>query len=77
MNTNTEINFCDTCEFDISTCGSYDIKFGDGKGNDNVISCGIYKSVWDKCNECFTPKSKEELNMFGGVCEECNLDMNQ
>jgi hypothetical protein len=43
---NTTENLCDSCAFDIPTCGDGNIEFGDGIGigNDNVISCDLYVS---------------------------------
>lgn len=26
-----------------------------------------------RCPECMNPVNKSELDMFGGLCEECNL----
>lgn len=41
---NTKINLCDTCTFSFPECDSTveDIRFGDGKGNDNIIFCKEY-----------------------------------
>ena len=36
---NTKINLCDECALFFATCASKNVKFGNGKGNDNVISC--------------------------------------
>jgi len=30
--------------------------------------------ISNKCPECLEIKSKDELKMFGGLCEECNLN---
>ena len=40
---NKTMNLCNTCEHCIADCDSKNIKFGNGKGNDNVISCDTYK----------------------------------
>ena len=37
-----QINKCDSCNFDTSTCKSGVVKFGQGKGHDNVIECDGY-----------------------------------
>lgn len=29
------------------------------------------------CPECLTPCPQEELDMFGGLCEECNSQFNK
>lgn len=40
----TKINLCDNCKLEIPTCPKAEvIEFGDGKGNDNIISCSEYK----------------------------------
>lgn len=38
----TKQNLCDTCSDHPAECESVQIEFGDGVGNDNVISCGQY-----------------------------------
>lgn len=37
-----QINMCDSCKFDVPTCKSGKVEFGQGKGNDNVINCEGY-----------------------------------
>lgn len=39
---NTKIHLCDSCIYDFPTCDVKKIEFGNGKGNDNVISCDCY-----------------------------------
>ena len=46
----TKINLCDTCIWQIPECegcGSDEIEFGDGFGNDNVISCPYQEEATD------------------------------
>jgi len=52
----TKINLCDTCIFSFPECDATveDIKFGNGKGNDNVIWCNYYKSDYKKLIERFS-----------------------
>lgn len=33
---------CETCKFCIADCGELNPEFGDGLGNDNVVSCAVY-----------------------------------
>lgn len=41
--TDTKVNMCDFCGYEFATCPKANhIKFGDGKGNDNVIECSEY-----------------------------------
>lgn len=42
---NTTMNLCNTCECEIPTCESKhdDVKYGNGKGNDNIIECKSYR----------------------------------
>jgi hypothetical protein len=40
---NSKQNLCSGCNLCIATCNSSDIKFGNGKGNDNVIECSSFK----------------------------------
>jgi hypothetical protein len=37
-------NLCETCEYNFADCQAMGIKFGTGKGNDNVIECKTYKT---------------------------------
>jgi hypothetical protein len=43
----TKVNLCDTCKFHIPECMSEitvaDVKYGNGKGNDNIYSCKKYE----------------------------------
>ena len=50
---NTKINLCDTCTLTYPECDATaeDIKFGDGKGFDNVIFCKEYFKSNKKFNE--------------------------
>jgi len=52
---NTKINLCDTCTFNYPECDAIveDIRFGDGKGNDNIILCKYYKPNYKKVIERF------------------------
>ena len=36
------INKCDDCVNCFATCENKNVKFGDGKGNDNVIACDSF-----------------------------------
>ena len=35
-------NMCSTCNNDFATCKNIGVKFGEGKGKDNVIACLSY-----------------------------------
>ena len=40
---NTKDNLCDWCQLEMPTCPKENhIKFGDGKGNDNIIECSEF-----------------------------------
>lgn len=45
-----KINLCDDCYFHIATCLS-EIKFGRGKGADNVVKCNIHEPIKSKLHE--------------------------
>lgn len=38
----TKIHLCEKCEQDFATCRPNLVRFGNGKGNDNVIKCSAY-----------------------------------
>lgn len=38
-----DLNLCDTCEHDYPICNGKQVRFGTGKGNDNIIKCNTYK----------------------------------
>ena len=40
----TKINMCDYCKEKFAECEALGVEFGDGKGNDNVIKCGSFRS---------------------------------
>jgi len=40
---NKTMNLCNTCSNSFAECNPENIEFGNGVGNDNVISCGNYK----------------------------------
>jgi len=35
-------HLCNDCRFHVATCGAKELKFGNGKGNDNVIACDSF-----------------------------------
>ena len=35
----SKVNLCDDCGLCMPDCNASDFKFGDGKGNDNIIEC--------------------------------------
>lgn len=37
-------NLCDYCHNEYPTCNGKDVKFGIGKGNDNIIQCSSFVS---------------------------------
>ena len=39
------VNLCDTCSLEQPICMAEGVEFGDGVGNDNVISCDTYDPV--------------------------------
>ena len=43
-NLTKELNLCDLCKNEFSTCKPVNIIFGNGFGNDNVIKCDSYKT---------------------------------
>ena len=47
--TDTEQNMCDTCLNDFADCESQHVTFGNGVGNDNVISCDFYNGKDTPC----------------------------
>jgi hypothetical protein len=61
-------NLCEKCMFDVPTCGSQNIKFGDGVGNDNVIECSNFltKNFKTPIEEIFFRSSKIGL-LAGGL----------
>ncbi len=40
---NLDDNLCDHCMFHPAECDAEIIKWGDGKGNDNVLECDCHK----------------------------------
>lgn len=38
----TKLHLCENCIYSYPSCNANDVKFGYGKGNDNVIECDIY-----------------------------------
>lgn len=59
---NTKMNLCNTCEENIPECKSShkDVKYGNGKGDDNIIECKYYNL-------------KSNLNK--GCCPNCGCDV--
>lgn len=53
---NRTMHLCNTCIHNYPECKSDNIEFGDGYGNDNVISCSGYKSkkddMFNTCPNC-------------------------
>jgi len=42
MRKNRKMNLCNTCSHEFPSCSGKDIEFGEGIGNDNIISCDAY-----------------------------------
>jgi len=38
----TDTHLCTSCKYDFATCEAKEIGYGNGVGNDNVVSCPIY-----------------------------------
>lgn len=37
-----KLHLCEACIYDYPNCDAEEIKFGNGRGNDNVIECDMY-----------------------------------
>jgi hypothetical protein len=51
-------NLCDTCAHNFAECPSSKIVFGDGVGNDNVLSC----DAWEKRSPIQKPLTLGDVN---------------
>ena len=67
----TKPDYCPDCGIGLNT---KEIELG---------HCQNCKGSWNTdyepehfCPECFEDKPDEELEMFGGYCEDCSLDFN-
>jgi len=43
-----QVNLCDSCCYVQPTCEGNNMIFGDGVGNDNVVSCSIYEAIYNR-----------------------------
>ena len=39
-------NLCDYCDYNIPECGAENIEFGNGFGNDNVVTCDSFSGPY-------------------------------
>lgn len=74
-----EINLCDTCKDNFCECPAIgdNIKFGNGKGNDNVIKCKYYKPITKQKAYEYDVPINGQINEDGVIVErkvgECHV----
>lgn len=60
---------CENCNNEATGHSLDDIPLCDACGY--ALEKEAEKSI---CPECLTPTTQDELDMFGGLCEECSVD---
>ena len=60
------VHLCDSCIYAYPECDAYEIVFGSGRGNDNVIECEVYNqgdnpsvTCPDDCFACMPHKEEK------------------
>ena len=64
---NRTMNLCNTCNQAYPECNGHEVEFGEGKGNDNIISCDGYK-LKTALNEGCCPNCGCETFSFREPC---------
>jgi len=70
-------NLCDYCDYNIPECGAENIEFGNGFGNDNVVTCDSFSGPYPEktvyTEEEFQEAIKTEQEECALICEELLL----
>lgn len=45
-------HLCDSCIYEYPSCESEQVKFGNGKGNDNIVHCDCFNQGDNKFTFC-------------------------
>ena len=74
-------NLCDYCDYNIPECGAENIEFGNGFGNDNVVTCDSFSGPYPEktvyTEEEFQEAILGERERCALICENISSDKAQ